>query len=125
MADMSWYANLLTAPNHKGLAPLTYIATAEFDPLRDEGEAYAQKLREKGNNVVSKRFEGVPHPFVHMDGVLRQGREYVGEVISNVRTCLYPHGYSKVGDTEKGKKGEKQSENAEENGGDTDMNDSE
>lgn len=90
LADVSWYANLLTAPSHKKLAPLTYIATADIDPLRDEGEAYAQKLRECGNNVVMRRFRGVPHQFMHMDGVLRQGREYVRDVIGNIRVCLYP-----------------------------------
>lgn len=88
--DVSWYANILNAPNFKDLAPLTWVGTAEFDPLRDEGEAYGERVRAGGNNVVMKRYEGVPHPFMHMDGVLRQGREYVQDVIGAIRGCLYP-----------------------------------
>ncbi|KAK5937198.1 hypothetical protein PMZ80_010498 [Knufia obscura] len=90
MRDVSWYSNLLSAPNLKDLAPLTWIGTAEVDPLRDEAEAYAETLREHGNNVVTKRYPGVPHPFMHMDGVLVQGREYVSDVILQIRACLYP-----------------------------------
>lgn len=88
--DVSWYSNLLTAPNFEDLAPLTWIGTAEIDPLRDEAEAYADKLKQCGNNVILKRYPGVPHPFTHMDGVLRQGREYVSDVILQIRHCLYP-----------------------------------
>lgn len=90
MRDVSWYANILNAPNFNDLAPLTWIGTAEFDPLRDEGEAYGKRVRDAGNNVVIKRYNGVPHPFMHMDGVLRQGREYVQDVIGAIRGCLYP-----------------------------------
>jgi hypothetical protein len=32
----------------------------------------------------------VPHPFMHMDRILKQGREYVEDVINHVRTCLWP-----------------------------------
>lgn len=88
--DVSWYSNLLSAPSYENLAPHTWIGTAEIDPLRDEAEAYAEKLREHGNNVVTKRYIGVPHQFMHMDGALRQGKEYIGDVILNIRQCLYP-----------------------------------
>jgi acetyl esterase/lipase len=80
----------LAAPNFKNLAPLTWIGTAEVDPLRDEGEAYAEKLRENGNNVIVRRFPGVPHPFMHMDKALQQGRDYVNDVIAHISRCLYP-----------------------------------
>ena len=66
MAEVKWYANALNAPNFTQL-PKTVIYTAGCDPLRDEGEAYAQKLIEGGNEVIQKRFSGVPHPFMHMD----------------------------------------------------------
>ena len=89
--DVSWFNDLLSAPNFKDLAPLTWIGTADVDPLRDEGEAYAEKLRENGNNVIYKRFLGVPHQFMHMDRALGQGREYVHDVILHARQCLiYP-----------------------------------
>ncbi|EAD9429608.1 alpha/beta hydrolase [Listeria monocytogenes] len=44
--------------------PKTFIATAEFDPLRDQGEAYAKKLKDAGVEVFAKRFEKVPHGFM-------------------------------------------------------------
>ncbi|KAL2393930.1 hypothetical protein ABEF93_000629 [Exophiala dermatitidis] len=88
--DMSWFADALNAPDFTNLAPLTYVATAEVDPLRDEAEAYAKKVEEAGNQVVLRRFNGVPHHFMHMDRLLPQGREYVQDVISHIRLCLYP-----------------------------------
>lgn len=64
--DVSWFADLMSAPSFRDLGK-TVIYTAGCDPLRDEGEAYAKKLVEHGNEVTLKRFEGVPHPFMHMD----------------------------------------------------------
>ncbi|RMD43227.1 hypothetical protein DV735_g1954, partial [Chaetothyriales sp. CBS 134920] len=84
--DVSWFADAMNAPDFKGLAPLTFIATAELDPLRDEAEAYADKLSAAGNQVVQKRYAGVPHGFMRMDRVLRQGREYVDDVIRYQKT---------------------------------------
>lgn len=88
--DISWFADAMKAPNFNDLAPLTYLATAELDPLRDEAEAYAKKMEEAGNKIVMRRFKGVPHHFMHMDRILPQGREYVQDVISHIRQCLYP-----------------------------------
>ena len=88
--DVGWFANLLQAPNFKNLAPLTFVGTAEVDPLRDEGEAYAERVREGGNTVILKRYLGVPHAFFHMDKVVPAGKEYVQDVIANIRRCLYP-----------------------------------
>jgi acetyl esterase/lipase len=86
--DVSWFSDLLSAPNFGDLAPLTWIGTADVDPLRDEGEAYAEKLRESGSNVIHRRFLGVPHLFMHMDRALEQGRDYVNDVILHIRQCL-------------------------------------
>lgn len=66
MAAVKWYANALQAPDFTNL-PRSVIYTAGCDPLRDEGEAYARRLIEGGNEVIQKRFAGVPHPFMHMD----------------------------------------------------------
>ncbi|KAJ6786153.1 hypothetical protein PWT90_00715 [Aphanocladium album] len=83
-AKMGFYANLLDAPNFANL-PRTVIYTAGADPLRDEGEKYAKKLFENGNEVIVKRFIGVPHPFMHMDGSLKQGAEFIDETARYIR----------------------------------------
>ncbi|CAE6752275.1 alpha/beta hydrolase [Paraburkholderia haematera] len=55
------------APNFSGLAP-AWIATAEYDPLSDEGDAYAEKLRAAGNQVTLNRYAGMIHEFFKMGG---------------------------------------------------------
>lgn len=81
---IGWVKNLMEAPNFDML-PRTVIYTAGADPLRDEGEAYAMKLVAHGVEVVMKRFLGVPHPFMHMDGALRQGSEFIELTASEIR----------------------------------------
>jgi acetyl esterase len=55
------------APDFSGLAP-AWIATAEYDPLSDEGDAYADKLRRYGNAVTLTRYPGMIHEFFKMGG---------------------------------------------------------
>jgi acetyl esterase/lipase len=62
--------------NVSGLAP-AMISTADVDILRDEGEAYAKKLSAQGVPVKLKRYMGVSHPFMFMDGVLQEARDYI------------------------------------------------
>ncbi|CAJ2507867.1 Uu.00g090530.m01.CDS01 [Anthostomella pinea] len=87
MRDVKWYADAATAPDWKGLADLTVIMTAECDPLRDEGEAYAKKVEKAGNKVVLKRFPAVPHPFYHMDTDLEQAREFIRDTCDYIKQC--------------------------------------
>jgi acetyl esterase len=61
-------------------APPAFILTAEYDTLRDEGEAYAQKLIEAGNLVQVRRYLGAIHGFFAMPGRLRLGREALHDV---------------------------------------------
>ena len=55
------------APAYGGLAP-AWIATAQYDPLSDEGAAYAEKLRAAGNEVALKCYAGMIHEFFKMGG---------------------------------------------------------
>ena len=61
------YAAPLRARNLDGLPP-AIIATAEFDPVRDEGEEYGRRLAAAGNTVRLRRFDGMIHSFLHHNG---------------------------------------------------------
>lgn len=73
------YASPLLSKNFKGL-PNTLIITAEFDPLRDEDDAYGNKLKEAGVNVISTRYKGVTHGFISMDKITSKADEALIEI---------------------------------------------
>ncbi|KAL2173012.1 Alpha/Beta hydrolase protein [Thermothelomyces heterothallicus CBS 202.75] len=81
----SWWLEPLEAPNWRGLCD-TFIRTAELDPLRDEGEAYAMKLVAGGNKVTLKRYLGCPHTFMYMDALKRK-HEYDRDSIAALRVA--------------------------------------
>jgi acetyl esterase len=70
-----------------GLAPAVVI-TAEYDPLRDEGEAYAAALRAAGVEVTQSRYDGMIHGFFGLGALLDAGSEAVVEVGRAVRATF-------------------------------------
>jgi acetyl esterase len=81
------YAAPLRTRDLSGLPP-ALVVTAECDPLRDEGEAYAARLAEAGTPATLRRFEGTFHGFFMLGHVLRCARAANQEVYAAVRAAL-------------------------------------
>ena len=74
----------LRATDLRGLPP-AYILTAEYDPLRDEGEAYAAALAEAGVSVAARRCIGAIHGFWRLPGFFDAGRTAISDVAGALR----------------------------------------
>ena len=81
------YVSPLRADNLSDLPP-ALIVTAEYDPLRDEGEAYGKKLQEAGANVTLSRYPGMIHAFIRMTALVDKANEALDEVAGKLREVL-------------------------------------
>ncbi|MCU1423193.1 MAG: Alpha/beta hydrolase fold-3 domain protein [Microbacteriaceae bacterium] len=70
-----------------GMAP-ALVVTAGFDPLRDEGEAYARRLADAGVEVELRRFCDQIHGFVNIVGVGRSSRAANAEIAAKLKAAL-------------------------------------
>lgn len=99
-ATMEWFlghyiADPATQARHPHAAPLhardlsglpqAYISTAEYDPLRDEAEAYAARLREAGVPVMLTRFAGMNHGFLFWVGIVDRAGAAMDEACAWLR----------------------------------------
>lgn len=100
-ADMEWFwgnylrseadeqdprAAPLLAPDLAGLPP-ALVVVAELDPLRDEGLAYAERLRAAGVPTESAVYQGAAHGFWWMDGEMRQAGELTDQLARYLCAC--------------------------------------
>jgi acetyl esterase len=102
-ASMEWFTKLycpdlsqrtdprlspLLARDLSGLPP-AYLVTAGFDPLRDEGKAYADKLDAAGVPVTYVNYPGMVHGFFSFRSLVPKAREAVAAAAAAVRTALF------------------------------------
>jgi acetyl esterase len=80
-------ASPLLAEDLRGLPP-ALVVTAEFDVLRDEGEAYARLLNEAGVPVRLMRCNGMQHGFASLIGFLRRSTLYMDEIAREIRRMV-------------------------------------
>jgi acetyl esterase len=73
--------------NLAGLPP-ALVLTAECDPLRDQGEAYARRLNQAGVQAASKRYDGMIHVFFNLGGIIDGGREAVADAAAGLKNAL-------------------------------------
>ena len=82
-----WRISPLRAANVAGVAP-ALVLTAEFDPLRDEGEAYARRLADAGVTVELKRYDGMIHAFFGLSEAFDASRDALSLVGTTLRRAF-------------------------------------
>ena len=78
---------IVRADDLSGMPPV-YLSTAGFDPLRDEGEELAARMREHGVPVVARRFAGLVHGYASFTAVSAAARDATLDAASALRAAL-------------------------------------
>ena len=86
--DLDWRASPLLAESLGGLPPALVI-TAGYDPLRDEGLQYAQRMTEHGSRATHISFERQIHGFITMGRVIDEANTAVALCAAEVRRALH------------------------------------
>lgn len=82
-----WRVSPARARDLSGLPP-AFVLTAEFDPLRDQGEAYARRLAAAGVDVDLRRYDGVFHGFFGMRDLMEPAQQAFDDVTEALRAAL-------------------------------------
>jgi acetyl esterase len=98
---MAWFADHYTpvpidrrqpwvSPARANLAglPPALVVTAECDPLRDQGEAFVQRLNDAGVKATGKRYDGMIHVFFSLGGIVDGGRQAVADAAAALKAAL-------------------------------------
>jgi acetyl esterase len=82
-----WRVSPLRVPSLEGVAPALVI-TAEFDPLRDEGEAYAKRLADAGVPVTLARYDGMIHAFFGLTATFDDAHDALAQSCDALRSAF-------------------------------------
>ena len=85
--DNDWRASPVLHPNLRGLPP-ALVLSAGYDPLRDEGIEYAQRLTEAGNLATHISFERQIHGFILMGRVIDEANAAVAICAAQLKAAL-------------------------------------
>ncbi|MCY4096841.1 MAG: alpha/beta hydrolase [Rhodospirillales bacterium] len=102
-ADMSWFGDGYAGDadrNDPRMSPLRYpefagqppaaVHTAGFDPLQDEGIAYAEKLKAASVPVVKRHYAGLIHGYFNMGGAVSAAKTAFDDAAADLRAALHP-----------------------------------
>jgi acetyl esterase len=77
----------MQSDNLRGL-PTALVITGEYDPLRDEGEAYGKRLKEAGVPVTISRYNGMIHGFLSLEPLTDKGKQAREECAQALRAAF-------------------------------------
>jgi acetyl esterase len=80
-------ASVLRTEDLRGVAP-ALVLTAEFDPLRDEGEDYGRRLTDAGVATTARRYDGLIHGFLGLQGISPAAAVILTETAATLTTAL-------------------------------------